>query len=118
MNNGYIYIRRHKYYENDNICKLGKTKNIPERDTIYTTREYIRGYFGLVIEISNNQTTDDTYVEKILQKYFKNYHSKKNGGSDFYDTKIIDEIIPFLSKTSIKFKVLTKEEINELSCKY
>jgi len=113
-NNGFIYIRQHIYYENDKICKLGKTKNIPDRDNGYVPGEYIRGYFVLVIEISNEQTFDDTYVEKLLQKNFKNYHSRKNGGREFYQNKIIDEIIPFLKTTPIKFKVLTQEEINNL----
>ena len=113
-NNGFIYIRQHIYYENDKICKLGKTKNIPDRDNNYATGEYIRGYFVLVIEILDEQIYDDTYVEKLLQKYFKNYHIKKNGGCEFYQNKIIDEIVPFLKKTPIKFKVLTEEEINNL----
>jgi superfamily II DNA or RNA helicase len=113
--NGFIYIRNHIYYINDNICKLGKTKNIPERDNNYATSEYRRGKFELVIEILNNQIYDDTYIEKLLQKYFKKYHSKINGGTEFYQNKIIDEIVPFLSKTIIKFRVLTEEEINNLT---
>ena len=113
-NNGFVYVRQHVYYENDKICKLGKTKNIPDRDNGYATSEYRRGKFGLVIEISNNQIFDDTYVEKLLQRYFKNYHSKIDGGSEFYQNKIIDEILPFLSNTLIKFKVLSEEEINNL----
>ena len=110
-NNGYIYIRCHLYYDIDNICKLGKTKNISNRDNTYATGEYKRGYFELVIKILSH---DDTIVEKILQKYFKNFHLKIDGGSEFYNKQIINEIIPFLLKTSIKFKVLTKEEINYL----
>ena len=113
-NNGFVYIRQHVYYENDKICKLGKSKNIPDRDNGYATGEYRRGKFELVIEISNNQIFDDTYVEILLQKYFKNYHSKIDGGSEFYQNKIIDEIVPFLTMTKIKFKVLTEEEINNL----
>ena len=113
-NNGFVYIRQHIYYDNDKIYKLGKSKNIPDRDNGYATSEYRRGKFRLVIEISNNQQFDDTYVEKLLQRYFKNYHSKKDGGSEFYQNTIINEIIPFLSKTSIKFKVLSEEEINNL----
>ena len=35
--NGFIYIRQSIYYDNYNICKLGKTKNIPERDNTYAT---------------------------------------------------------------------------------
>jgi len=113
-NNGFIYIRQHIYYDNDKIYKLGKSKNIYDRDNNYATSEYRRGKFSLVIEILNNQQFDDTYVEKLLQRYFKNYHSKKDGGSEFYQNKIINEIVPFLSNTSIKFKVLSDEEINNL----
>ena len=36
-NNGYVYVRQHVYYNNDKICKLGKFKNIPDRDNSYTT---------------------------------------------------------------------------------
>jgi superfamily II DNA or RNA helicase len=113
-NNGFVYVRQHVYYENDQICKLGKSKNIPDRDNGYATGEYRRGKFGLVIEILNNQTYDDTFVEKLLQIYFNNYHSKVDGGSEFYQNKIINEIVPFLSTTKIKFKVLSEEEINNL----
>lgn len=113
-NNGFVYIRQHIYYNNDKICKLGKSKNIPDRDNSYATGEYRRGYFRLVIEISNDQIFDDTYVEKLLQKYFKNYHSKIDGGNEFYQNKIIDEIVPFLYNTIIKFKILTEEEISNL----
>lgn len=112
--NGFVYIRQSIYYENDKICKLGKTKSIPDRDNNYATGEYIRGKFILVIEILNNQKFDDTYVEKLLQRYFRNYHSKKDGGCEFYQNKIIDEIIPFLSTTTIKFKILSNEEINNI----
>jgi superfamily II DNA or RNA helicase len=114
LNNGYIYIRKHENYDNYNICKLGRTKNIPNRDNTYATSEYKRGYFDLVIEISNNQSFDDTFVEKILQRYFKHYNSKKDGGIEFYNINVINEIVPFLSKTSIKFKVLSQDEINNL----
>ena len=112
--NGFVYIRQSIYYENDKICKLGKTKSIPDRDNNYATGEYIRGKFILVIEILNNQKFDDTYVEKLLQRYFRNYHSKKDGGCEFYQNKIIGEIIPFLSTTTIKFKILSNEEIDNI----
>jgi len=114
LNNGYIYIRYHSSYENNQICKLGKTNNIINRDSTYATSEYERGKFILVIELLNNQKYDDTYVEKLLQKYFKKYHSKKNGGSEFYQNDIIKEIEPYLSTTTIKFKVLSEEEIKNI----
>ena len=114
LNNGIIYIRHHSSYDNNKICKLGKTKNIIDRDNTYATSEYERGKFILAIELLNNQKYDDTYVEQLLQKYFKKYHSKKNGGSEFYQNDIIDEIEPFLSTTIIKFKVLSEEEIKNI----
>jgi superfamily II DNA or RNA helicase len=114
LNNGFVYVRQHIYYDNDKICKLGKTKNILDRDNSYATCEYRRGNFKLIIEISNNQTYDDTYVEKLLQRYFKKYHTKRDGGIEFYQNEIINEIVPFLSNTIIKFKVLTEKEIDFL----
>lgn len=66
LNNGYIYIRRHIYYENDKICKLGKSKNIPDRDNGYATGEYRRGKFGLVIEISK--------IKYLMIHMSKNYY--------------------------------------------
>lgn len=113
-NNGYIYVRHHFYYQNDKICKLGRATNIPDRDNGYATGEYRRGKFRLVIEIGANQIYDDTYVEKLLQSYFKNYHSKLDGGSEFYQDKIIDEIVPFLLTTKITFRVLNEEDIDGL----
>ena len=40
---GYIYIRNHPSYHDLNACKLGKTTNIPDRDTQYATGEIKRG---------------------------------------------------------------------------
>jgi superfamily II DNA or RNA helicase len=116
-NKGYIYIREHEYYKLDNICKLGKTIKITNRDNIYATGEYKRGLFTLVIEILDNQKLDyinAIYVEKLLQKYFKNYHRKINGGNEFYQINIINKIVPFLSNTIINFKVLSNEDINNI----
>ena len=51
MSNNYIYIRNHKYYDIDNVCKLGQTKNIVERDSQYLTSEFKKGEFGLLFKI-------------------------------------------------------------------
>lgn len=112
--NGYIYIRDHKYYELEDVCKLGKCTSIPDRDSTYATGEYNRGQFVLVIQILPDQKYNNTYVEKLSQNYFKKYHSKTDGGNEFYKKNIINEIIPFLNSTKIKFKVLTEKEINSL----
>lgn len=105
----FIYIRYHSSYLN--YCKLGKTDNIITRDNNYATGEHIRGYYELVIDILNYE---NTLVEKILQRYFKNYNVVHNAGKEFFDKKIINEIIPFLNKTNIKFNILSKDDINNL----
>ena len=114
---GYIYIRSDTSNHLDNVCKLGQTSNIPDRDFQYATGEYIRSSFIKVIEILDEKY-NHIYVEKLLQRYFKIYHMKKNGGNEFYKNEIIDLIEPFLNKTIIKFKVLTNDEINELTTTY
>lgn len=30
--NGYIYVRNHSSYDIDDVCKMGKATNIPERE--------------------------------------------------------------------------------------
>ena len=111
MTKGYIYLRSHESYSKYNVYKLGKTKNIPERDSQYITNEFIRGKFIFVIELFN---IEDSIVEKVLQRYFKSYHRKFNGGVEFYDIKILDEIVHFLDKTIIEYKILNDDEINNL----
>ena len=118
MNNGYIYLRTHLSYDIYNVFKLGRTKNIPDRDSTYITGELIKGYFELVIEIFDNQKYDDVYVEKLLQTNFKDYNIQKTGGTEFYQQNIINEIHVLLLKTNINFKILSKDEINNLFHSY
>jgi Rad3-related DNA helicase len=109
--NGYIYIRSHESYHKYNVYKLGKTKNIVERDSQYATNEIVRGKFIFVIELHNY---NDIFVEKILQNYFKSYNRKFDGGIEFYNIKILDEILDFLIKTKIQFTILSQDEIDNL----
>jgi len=113
-NNGYIYIRRIKQYDEYGICKLGKITNIPITDILYNICEYEKGYYEFIIEIQNDQLYNETDVEELLQQQFEKYRTLKYGGNDFYKIEIIDEIIPFLNTTNINFKVLTTEEIDNL----
>ena len=70
MNSGYIYIREHESYEKYNACKVGKTLNIPERDSLYTTGEIKRGVFTIVLEVKKEELD---IIEKELQIKFKEY---------------------------------------------
>jgi len=75
INYGYIYLRRHESYDIYGVYKLGKTKNIPDRDSIYKTGECENGEFILVLKMESHI---DDYVEKILHKGFYNLRLKKN----------------------------------------
>ena len=107
---GMIYIRDHPSYNKYAGCKLGKTTNIPDRDTQYATSEIKRGNFELVIEMSKDVIG---IVEKMLQKYFNSlgFHIQQDGGTEFYKRDIIPLIVPYLEKTNIKFRILSKQEI-------
>lgn len=111
--NGYIYIRNHPSYEKYNGCKLGKANNIPERDAQYATGEIKRGNFELVIEMPRENIGT---IEQMLQKYFTSLgqHIQYDGGREFYKRDIINQIVPYLEKTNINFKLLSKEEIDHL----
>ena len=109
--NGYIYIRNHPSYENNNACKLGKTQNIPERDSQYATGEIVRGYFHPVFRISLENVD---VVERLLQCEFEEFNIKYNAGTEFYHKSIISMIEPTLTKYKIDNTQLSENEITEL----
>jgi len=111
--NGYLYIRINELYQKYNSCKFGITECIINRDGVYTTGEIKRGYFELVVQIPYDKMK---ILEKLLQNYFKslNLHIIYDGGTEFFKNDIIKLVIPFLQKINIKFKVLSRNEINNL----
>ena len=114
---GYLYYRDHESYNKYNAGKLGISSCISNRDTTYTSGEIFRGVFKLVIDIDYDKMT---LVEKLLQNYFKSlgYHIYVNGGTEFFNSIILEHIIEFLNKTTIEYKILSDEEINNLLKEY
>ncbi len=108
---GYIYIRYHKSYDLDDVCKLGKATNIPERDTTYATGELKRGHFEYVFEVSFLQMS---IIERLLQFNFKHLNVIYDGGTEFYKKSIVTLIEPYLIEKNINYKLLSKEEVNKL----
>jgi restriction endonuclease S subunit len=86
---GYIYVRRsHISHDIDGVCKLGKTQNIPERDTQYATGELKRGYFEDVYEVPKERVG---IIEKTLQSEFSELNVKygnKEGLYPFFKSSI------------------------------
>ncbi len=113
---GYIYIRTHYAYDIFDACKLGITTNIPERDSLYSTSEIIKGFFHSVyqIDINNNNLIE---IEKKLHKQFENYHIKFNSGTEFYKKNIINLIEPIFDKINIKYVKLNNDDIDKLKRK-
>lgn len=109
--NGYIYVRNHTLYDVDDACKMGKANNIPERDTQYATGEIKRGYFEPVFEVPIEKIG---IVERLLQNEFRELNVKYDGGTEFYNKKIITLIEPYLITIGIKYKKLSEQEISDL----
>ena len=108
-NKGYIYLRWHPAY--DDVYKLGKTHNIPERDSLYATGELKRGKFIVVYEIPIEKMS---LVERLLQNEYIELNIKYDAGTEFFNIKILTLIEPYLNKLNVKFKKLEQQEINDL----
>ena len=109
--NGYIYLRDHPSYDVEDVLKMGKANNIPERDTQYATGEIRRGSFEAVFEVPIEKTG---IVERLLQSEFCKLNVKYDAGTEFYNKKIITLIEPYLITLGIKYKKLSKQEISDL----
>jgi superfamily II DNA or RNA helicase len=116
MEVGYIYIRTNEYWDLYDAYKLGKTSSIPDREQTYITSEIKKGSYVMIIEF-NLKILDN--IEKQLQIYFNelNLHIKFNAGIEFYKKEIINLIVPYFDKNSIEYKLLSKNEIYNLTRK-
>ncbi len=97
---GYIYVRHHFSYDLHDACLMSKS------DALFVCDELIRGKMILVFEVPNKQTK---LIENLLRYEFRNLQIQNDGGTSFFNKKII-HLIEF----GIKYKKLTEEEINEL----
>jgi predicted helicase len=114
MEYGYIYIRSHESYDKYNVYKLGKTTNIVDRDFQYATNEVARGKFILVLRMNKSKID---LIEKVLQSKFIKYNIKFDGGIEFYNRSIMNELVSFLQTLNFEFKILSSTEINKLTRK-
>ncbi len=108
---GYIYIRNHSSYDEHGVYKLGATEHFGRRDLTYKTGEFTRGKYVMIIEVPKDRMFS---LEKIIQRYFKNYSRKRDGGSEFFSREILTEIMNFFKEIQIEHRLLTEEEIEEI----
>jgi superfamily II DNA or RNA helicase len=108
---GYIYIRTHPSYDIENACKVGKTKNIPERENTYATGEIRRGKFSQVFEVPFENMDE---IERSIQEEFRELNIYYGAGTEFYNKSIITLIQPYLIHLGIKYRELSEKEISDL----
>lgn len=108
---GYIYIRTHPSYDIENACKVGKTKNIPERENTYATGEIRRGKFSTVFEVPFENMDE---IECSIQEEFRELNIYYDAGTEFYNKSIITIIQPYLIHLGIEYRELSEKEISDL----
>jgi superfamily II DNA or RNA helicase len=95
---------------------MGKTGSVVDRDSVYVTGECkSRGKFSLVIELQSTYISGK--VECKLQTEFEEYHDYVDAGTEFYKKTIKDLICPYLDKYAYTYRVLSSDEIDELTAK-
>ena len=108
---GYLYIREHESYNVHEACKFGQCENIPNRESLYKTSEILRGNFTLVIAVNKEILIQ---LENELKNYFSKMKVYINAGTEFFKKDIISLIKPYLLKRNISYRVLSKDEIDNL----
>ena len=108
---GYIYIRCHPSYDIENACKVGKTKNIPERENTYATGEIRKGKFSTVFEVPFENMDE---IERSIQEEFRELNIYYGAGTEFYNKSIITLIQPYLIHLGIEYRELSEKEISDL----
>ena len=110
---GYIYIRGHSAY--NGLVKVGKTQNIPEREQTYTTGEYIRGKFIHIWEVSLSALN---IIDQLIKFKFQYLNQYENAGTEFYKCAIIALIPELFKSTTLVWRELSADEIENLARPY
>ena len=114
--NSYIYIRTNKYWDMDNVYKLGMSANTTDRERPYITCEPVKGRFIQVVQV---KSTDVENIEKKLQRYFTaqglHFESETGGGTEFFYKDIERLLVPWLQNSEFEHRVLLEKEIDELN---
>ena len=110
---GFIYVRTHYSYADYSVCKLGKTQDLLSRSYTYSTGEYIKGKYILIIKIITPY--DHHQSELLLQQHFHRWHKRDTGGCEFYDVAIIPMITDVLNICNIPYHKYDDTELMTLA---
>ncbi len=111
VKSGYIYLRSNHAYDMDDLYLLGSTDSLRRRDLLFMRQDLRKGKFVLVFEVKLKQMD---IIKNLIYNKFKNLNRRADGGSDFFNKKIIDFIEQFLNEYNIKQKKLSEEEIENV----
>ena len=111
---GIIYGRINAWYIEEQVVKIGITSSGKDRDGVYNTGEVTRGYYNFVIEIPLKTKKTINIIDNLLKYNLKNDNIYKGGGTEFYNMCVCEKIEPYLQSLNIKYRVLTKEEIENM----
>ena len=111
----YIYIRDNEWYKQHNVYKIGITTSIKDRNSTYITGEIIRGEFIKIYELSDRNEEQLKIIDKLFKKNFLPLNKYHNGGTEFYDRIIIDQIEIFLENLKIKYDIIDDKELKRLN---
>ena len=100
---GYIYLRFNPLYDSLNIYKFGFCTNLKERNDTYRTSEPYTSSFILVLEILEINARK---VEYLVKHKFSHLNKRYGSATEYYDTKILQGIEPYLKYIGIKYTKL------------
>jgi superfamily II DNA or RNA helicase len=115
MSLGYIYIRDNEWYMQNNVYKVGITTSIKDRSNTYITGEIYRGFYVKIYELNVNQSQLNLIDYLIIDKFKKDYNIYFDGGKEFYNRLIINEIESYLNELNIKFVCKTEDELKRIN---
>jgi predicted helicase len=111
----YIYIRDNEWYKQHNIYKVGITTSIKDRDNTYITGEIDRGIFIKIYELIDKTKQQLNIIDNLLKKNLLYLNKYNDGGTEFYDRTVINQIDIFLNKFKIKYKIIDDIELKRIN---
>jgi superfamily II DNA or RNA helicase len=114
IDKAYIYIRDNEWFKQSNVYKVGITTSIKDRGNTYITGELYRGVYIKIYELNINKHKLHL-IDKLLKDEFKHHNIYYNGGTEFYNRIIVNEIEPFFIENNIKFVCKNEDELTRIN---
>jgi hypothetical protein len=103
----FVYVRNNEWFSSMGLYKVGVSVCLVERANTYKTSEPIPGDYVLVIKVFGDKVSVDNYLKQELLPY----HRSNGGGTEFYCKSVLENIVPYIARTGLKYDVLTQEDI-------